>query len=570
MKTPSQGSSLINSLAWPSAGCAAVLLVTGCLLVLPALSIEVGAGWTDYPLLGAFLMYSSLVLASVAIFGARLARPDVSVLVTATVGSLGLLVVAVVFFGIGIEALVTGGDRSMFGMLIVPALISIGNVYALDVASTAAKLERAANPLSTTQANQPKSFWTLALQILRVLAATVFLVFGLTVFWMWFYVSLRAEIFLIERMDLSAHLNSLLEAGRAALPSLIGGGVSLALVSAAIGLIVIVFKVMEWFLWPNAGRTLSKVDEDFIERADQQVRDHVAAQGYKSSAFAQILTFLIVIVPPAASMILLFRLDDSIGLSGVPAKLATETVFIVVRPEFWSFIVLFFAAILLSPSLFLLLRILLPRWVEAMTGADVVRDTAPVSLKYLIRMLVRYGKLRVDRPFQPSQFLLYVSTFWIPYFLYPGLVVLGFSAYIFERDRGNFDLVTDQRVVVVDYWSGHQHQVLLQRLAGFETSCSFDDGVAVPAISILVSAEERVDVARGKEFVERLDAIEVLEERFRVLKLRHDFAVIRPLYEDAYYAFSEECVMQFVSDLDAEAAMRVQRLLRLEKYRDLP
>jgi hypothetical protein len=155
-------------------------------------------------------------------------------------------------------------------------------------------------------------------------------------------------------------------------------------------------------------------------------------------------------------------------------------------------------------------------------------------------------------------------------FVWPGLVLLAISFGMLQLDRGNFDLVTNKRVVTVDYWTQTQHTYPMARVTTIVLECTFDKKTPEPGYSLRLADGSVVGLGDGFKLLDRQSEIEHIDSELRELGTRVEFLVRHPWFEEPFFAYSEPCIEAAARNMKPMEAVRFRVLMRLDqfKYRD--
>jgi hypothetical protein len=537
-------------------------------------------------LLGYVLIYCGVVLTVSTIFPKLVSSGSGNLLAGLFVGELALMATAGLQLALVAETLFSPPPQYAFSPLIISASLALLLMHALDVydrqdrraeeqhAGDEEEIEFEENaddlaePESKTSTIRQISAWAVILVWLIAMIFLPLLVWIVSIFWV--YVRLRAESFEGYKFGFENELPSLLNAFSVAAPVVARYLVALLVVGAILYLVYSAFRWISRLIWPYSNRELSDAELDYIDSSEQQIRDYVVQNNFKRSFWPSRAYLLFLVGLLVAVLVAFIPISKNIPLSGVPVRLADETVFLIIEPQYWSVIVLLFSLILLSALFAAVLAWIFPKLTEASTGAELIRSEATIDLHSWLTILVRYGMIRTDKPLDPGWFLRYSATCWIPMFVWPGLVLLAISFGMLQLDRGNFDLVTNKRVVTVDYWTQTQHTYPMARVTTIVLECTFDKKTPEPGYSLRLADGSVVGLGDGFKFFARQSEIEHIDSELRELGTRVEFLVRHPWFEEPFFAYSEPCIEAAARDMKPMEADRFRVLMRLDqfKYRD--
>jgi len=533
-------------------------------------------------LLGYVLIYCGVVLTVSTAFPKAVSSGSGNLLAVLFVGELALLVTGLLQLGLVAEALFSTPVQLAYAPLLVSGTLALALYHALDVYDREDRkaeeqqsgeeedgeieetADELAEPEEQTSAIRRGIEWIAFHAWFAVLYVVPMLVWFVSMFWM--YGRIRAESFEGYRFGSETELLSLLDAFSLENPAtrtLVG-------LLAVWAILYFLFSVFQWIsrlIWPYSNRELSDAEIDFILDSEQQIRDYIIENNFKRRLWlsgAYVLFFIGMFVAAAGAS---SWLTDQLPLLGVPKRFADETVFLVIETQYWSLIAGLFSLVLLSSLFYASFAWMFPKLAESSTGAELIRKESWFDLVSWLTILVRYGMIRTDKPLDPGWFLRYSATCWIPLFVWPGLVLLAVSFGMLQLDRGNFDLVTNKRVVTVDYWTQTQHSYPLASVSTVVLECTFDKKTPKPAYTLRLVDGTDVRLGKGNRFFNRLPEIEAIDSELRALGTRAEFLVKHPWFEEPVIAYSEPCIEASTSDMEPMEAVRFRVLMRLDQYK---
>ena len=536
-------------------------------------------------LLGYVLIYCGVVLTVSTLFPNLVSSGSGNLLATLFVGEMALMGTGLLQLALAAEALFSSSAQYAYSPLIISGSLALALMHALDVYD---REDRQAEELDTedeeegefddavdemVEPEEQTSAIRKGIGWIALLAWLLALYLAPVLFWLvsmfWVYGRLRAESFEGHTFGFEAELPSFLNAFSLANPAartLIG----LLVVVAVLYLVYSVFRWIARLIWPYSSRELSDAEFDFILDSDQQIRDYIIENNFKRNLWLSGAYLFFFLCSMVAALLALGQVEKEVPLLGLPSRFADETVFLVIVPQFSSAIAAVFSIILLSPLFYAVLARMFPKLAEASTGAELIRGESLFGLVSWLTILVRYGMIRTDKPLDPGWFLRYSATCWIPLFVWPGLVLLAVSFGLLQLDRGNFDLVTNKRVVTVDYWTQTQHTYPISNVSTVVLECTFDKKTPRPAYTLRLIDGTDVQLGKGNRFFSRLPEIEAIDSELRALGTRAEFLVKHPWFEEPFFAYSESCIEAAARDMKPMEAVRFRVLMRLDqfKYRD--
>jgi hypothetical protein len=581
------GSNFENWMATLTAPCIAVgalqvaagTAIAGLARIHPSFELP----FEGHVLLGYVLIYCGVVLTVSSVFPKLVSSGSGNLLATLFVGEMALMGTGLLQLALAAEALFSSSAQYAYSPLIVSGILALALMHALDVYDREDRkaeeldtedeeeddlddaVDEMAEPEAQTSAIRKGIAWIALLAWLLALYLAPVLFWLVSIFWV--YGRLRAESFEGYTFGFEAELPSYLNAFSVAAPEVARTLTVLLVVGAVLYFIYLVFRWISRLIWPHSNRELSDAEIDFILNSEQQIRDHIIENNFKRSPWLSGAYLLFLVGLLLAVLVAFFQTIDDIPLLSVPERLADETVFLIIEPQYWSLIAGLFSLVLLSTLFSAVLAWLFPNVTESSTGAELVSRKATIDLHSWLTMLVRYGMIRTDKPLDPGWFLRYSATCWIPLFVWPGLVLLAVSFGMLQLDRGNFDLVTNKRVVTVDYWTQTQHTYPLASVSTVVLECTFDKKTPRPAYTLRLVDGTDVRLGKGNKFFSRLPEIEAIDSELRALGTPAEFLVKYPWFEDAFLAYSEPCIEASTSDMEPMEAVRFRVLMRLDQYK---
>lgn len=557
------------------------IAIAGLARIHPSLELP----FEDHVLLGYALIYCGVVLTVSTVFPKAVSGGSGNLLAVLFVGELALLVTGLLQLALVAEALFSSPVQLAYAPLLLSGSLALALYHALDVYDREdrkaeeqdagededSEIEDTADELTEpeeqTSAIRKGIQWIAFLAWFAVLYVVPMLVWIVSTFWI--YGRIRAESFEGYKFGSETELLSLLDAFSLANPAartLIG----LLVVWVILYFLYSAFLWISRLIWPYSNRELSDTEIDFILDSEQQIRNYIIENNFKrrlwlSGTYVLFFIGMLVAAVGASSW-----LTDELPLLGVPKRFADETVFLVIETQYWSLITGLFSFVLLSTLFYALLAWMFPKLAASSTGAELIREGSWFDLVSWLTILVRYGMIRTDKPLDPGWFLRYSATCWIPLFVWPGLVLLAVSFGLLQLDRGNFDLVTNKRVVTVDYWTQTQHTYPIASVSAVVLECTFDKKTPRPAYTLRLEDGTDVRLGKGNRFFSRLPEIEAIDSELRALGTRADFLVKHPWFEEPFFAYSEPCIEAAAREMEPMEAVRFRVLMRLDqfKYRD--
>jgi hypothetical protein len=537
-------------------------------------------------LLGCALVYCGVVLTVSTVFPKAVSGGSGNLLAALFVGELALLVTGLLQLILVAEALFSSPVQLAYAPLLVSGTLALALYHALDVYDREDRkaeeedagdeeegeiqeaADELAEPEEQTSAIGRGIEWIAFLAWFAVLYVVPMLVWFVSVFWM--YGRIRAESFEGYRFGSETGLLSWLDAFSVAAPVVAAYLMVLLVIGAVFYLVYSAFRWILRLIWPHSNRELSDAEIDFILDSEQQIRDYIIENNFKRSLWLSGAYLLFFLCLMAIALGALGQLEEAVPPLGLPLRFADETIFLVIVPQYSSAIAALFSIILLSPLFYAVLAWMFPKLAESSTGAELLREASFSNIVSLLTTLIRYGMIRTDKPLDPGWFLRYSATCWIPLCVWPGLLLLAVSFGMLQLDRGNFDLVTNKRVVTVDYWTQSQHTYPIASVSSVVLECTFDKKTPEPGYTLRLSDGSDLRLGKGKRLFSRLPEIEAIDSELRALGTPAEFLVRHPWFEEPFFAYSEPCIEAAARDMKPMEAVRFRVLMRLDqfKYRD--
>lgn len=535
-------------------------------------------------LLGYVLIYCGVVLTVSTIIPKFVSSGSGNLLASLFVGEMALMGTGLLQLALAAEALFLSSAQYAYSPLIISGSLALALMHTLDIYDredrkaeepdtedeVVGELDDAVDELAEPEVQTSAIRSGIALIAFFAWFATLYMLPML--FWLvsifWVYGRIRAESFEGYRFGFEAELPSYLNAISVAAPVVARYLMVLLVVGAVLYLVYLAFRWISRLVWPYSSRELSDAEIDFILDSEQQIREYVIENNFKRSLWlsgAYLLFFLCLMVVALGA---LGQLEEVLPPLGLPLRLADETVFLVIVPQYASAIAALFSIILLSPLFYAVLAWMFPKLAESSTGAELMREQSMFNIVAWLTTLIRYGMLRTDKPLDPGWFLRYSATCWIPLFVWPGLVLLAVSFGMLQLDRGNFDLVTNKRIVTVDYWTQTQHTHPLASVSTVVLECTFDKKTPRPAYTLRLVDGTDVRLGKGNRFFNRLPEIEAIDSELRALGTRAEFLVKNPWFEEPFFAYSQPCIEAAARNMKPMEAVRFRVLMRLDQFKN--
>lgn len=316
----------------------------------------------------------------------------------------------------------------------------------------------------------------------------------------------------------------------------------------------------------NANRDLSPQELLYIDESAATVLVYGRERGYDQRDWCAILALGCLYLPLICLCVFALYKGFFPG-STAPVGVA-DGLYLYLPPKAGpSCALMTFAVIAIAYLPKLLLMAVWRRYAEYTTWR-MLAQTAPQGVPLVKRLVsyVRASRIDTASPIVPHTFLVRAGLMterWYLLFIVP---MIAFTGWIYWLDSRNFDLVTDDGITVVQYWTGKPVSYPWSAVEGAELECTFDDGLEFH-YDLSLRGDYRVDITRTLRKSRDLATVMAIDERVRSLGVPVTFATRKPLWQAPKSAFKPACVRQLADEFGDVGRESIPLLFHLAEWR---
>jgi len=524
-------------------------------------------------LIGVFLLYTAFVLGFATRYPtASSGNAFADIFLLFVVGSIPLMALGGLQLAFAAQALFVSEPPNLFiALLGIPGVLSFAAMVFVDIEKKRAEISANDDPSTTSDAGKVDVRRGV---VANFLFGAVFAAYmAVFVLWLtvgiWLYYRLQGLMFEGATFDLQAFGDELDDLFHRMLPTAVGVLIAVVVVVPAIGIVTVLLQWISHRGARRANRDLSVQEIEFIETSEAAVRAYAERQGYTRYVWTYNLAYLVLLLF-MMGLALLLGLSTGAG-ADVPAGSESagglRLYFQDVGP---SLVVLVFAGILWTSLPAMVISRLSRRYSERAAWISLATNEAYLTVRGRLTTFVRTDRLSRVNAFDPGRFLHETSLSFEPYFFYPTVAVTLFAGYLLFLDRNNYDLLTEDNIEVVEYWSLEKIQFGYDDVERVELTCYFDKkGNAQTGYELFLPQGHTVDIFEKMDLKTRLAAYEAVDRKLVDARVPFKFATRKPWFEAESYAYDPACVETLTRDLDSTARDRAKRLFRLADWQPL-
>lgn len=167
-----------------------------------------------------------------------------------------------------------------------------------------------------------------------------------------------------------------------------------------------------------------------------------------------------------------------------------------------------------------------------------------------------------EREFDPGRFLREYSRRLGFSFFAPAILLAALGAYFWRLDRADYDLLTPDRIVTVDYLTSKTNAYGYADVEAVVLECAKEK-----SYELVLRGGERVRVEFHADSERRIVALIEIDRMLRAQGVRVEFRTRTPLFREDFTAYREECVTDMAAGRAGERAAQIERILHLDDWR---